>query len=78
MRATIQIVGKKYSAQGETAQEAIAGLSYKGFSKLKSTLTMDYGDKEKTVVLYPLQTARLFSTNALMREIAIKGIALKF
>lgn len=78
MRATITIVGKKYTAEGETPKEVIERLSYTGNAKLKSMLTMDYGDKEKTIVLYPLQTSRLFSKNALMREIAVKGIALKF
>lgn len=78
MKATLTILGKKYEAKGTTPTEAISKLSYGGFARLKSVLTINDGEKEKTVVLYPTQTLRLFSKNELMREIAIKQVALKF
>lgn len=78
MKATITIAGKKYSAEGATVQEALSSLPYKGFSKLKSILTVVDGKKEKTVVLPPLQTVRLFSNNKMMKDIAVKTLSLKF
>lgn len=78
MKATIAIAGKKYSAEGVTVQEALSSLPYKGFSKLKSILTVVDGKKEKTVVLPPLQTVRLFSKNKMMKDIAVKSLSLKF
>lgn len=78
MKATITIAGKKYSSEGITTQEALSSLPYKGFSKLKSILTVVDGKKEKTVVLPPLQTVRLFSNNKMMKDIAVKTLSLKF
>ena len=78
MKATIQILGKKYSAESETVGSALASLPYTGFAKFKSVLTVFDSKKEKTVVLYPMQTLRLFSKSPLMKEIAVKQIATRF
>lgn len=78
IKVTIDILGKKYSAKGDTVNEALEKLSYDGFARLKSILTVDYGDKERTIVLYPLQTLRLFSKNKLAKEIAVKNTSLRF
>jgi hypothetical protein len=78
MKATITILGKKYTGEGVTAKEALANLNYIGFARLKSIITMDYGDKEKILVLYPRQTMLLFSKSPMQREIGIKSLSLRF
>lgn len=79
MKATIEILGKKYTGEGKTVSEALLNLPYKGFPKLKAMLTVIKDDKtEKTIVLMPLQTQRLFAPSPLMREIAIKNTAIRF
>jgi len=74
MKATINILGKNYEAEGETARQALEGLEYKGFAKVKSVLTVG----EKAIVLSHTQTQRLFSQSPMMKEIAVKQVALRF
>lgn len=74
MIATLVIHGKKYEGKGQTASEAIGNLRVSGFTKSKALLTVG----EKTIVLYPVQTARLFSQNPSMREVALKTTANRF
>lgn len=74
MKAIIDIMGKKYEGEGDTPRDAIASIEYKGFARAKSLLTIG----EKTVVLTHVQTMKIFSPNKMMRDIAIKQVALKF
>ncbi len=74
MKATIKILGKEYESKGDSVEECLMNLPYKGFSKIMSTITI--GDK--TVVLNLTQTNKLFSPNRLTKEIAIKQTAMKF
>lgn len=74
MIATVEIQGKKYQGEGETTREALNNIRYKGFARLKSMVTVG----EKTIVLYPLQTMRLFSPSPLTKEVAVKQTALRF
>ena len=79
--ATIDILGKKYSAEGETVREALEKLSYSGFAAVKGLLTVkdeNHNIPEKTIILYPVQTKRLFAPNKLDKEIAIKQTAMRF
>ena len=79
MNATIVIFGKHFTAQGDTPIEAIGNLKVVGLTKAKSLLTVSYGNNaERTIVLNPYQTQRLFAPNALMREIALKTTANRF
>lgn len=79
MKATIVIFGNMFSANGETPLEAISNLKVTGLTKAKSLLTVSYeNNAERTIVLNPYQTQRLFSPNALMREIALKSTANRF
>lgn len=78
MKAIIEIQGKKYESEGETVRDALAGLQYKGFAGFKSLLTIQNGEKEKVLVLPPIQTKKLFSANPMMREVTIKHIAMRF
>lgn len=74
MKATVLIFGNKFEAKGETPIEAIGNLKVVGLTKAKSILTVG----ERTIVLNPYQTQRLFAPNALMREIALKSTANRF
>lgn len=73
-KVNIEIAGKKYTGEGETLQEALSSIDYGGFAGLISKLTV--GDK--TVVLRPQQTMRLFAKQPMMKEIAVKNTALRF
>ena len=74
MKAVIVIMGKKYEGEGETIAQAISNIPYAGFARFKALLTV--GDKTK--VLTPVQTMKLFSKSPLMKEIALKQTALRF
>ena len=76
--ASIKIFGKFYTATGSTAKEAIANLKPEGVSKGMSVLTISKGDVKKERILNTMQTYRLFSVNPLMKELAIKNVALFF
>lgn len=74
LKATIQIFANKFESKGNTPLEAISNLKVTGFTKARSVLTVG----ERTIVLNPYQTQRLFSPSALMREIALKSTANRF
>lgn len=74
MIATIKIFSNTFEAKGETPFEALSKLKVVGLTKAKSILTVG----ERTIVLNPYQTQRLFSPNSLMREIALKQTANRF
>ena len=79
MKANIVIFGKMFSGEGKTPTEAIGNIKVTGFVKAKSLLTVAYDNNaERTIVLNPYQTQRLFAPNALMREIALKTTANRF
>ena len=74
MKATLKIFSSTFEAEGATPLEAIGNLKVVGLTKAKSILTV--GDR--TIVLNPYQTSRLFSPSPLMREIALKTTANRF
>lgn len=74
MKASIKIFAKTFESEGETPLEAISNLNVVGLTKAKSILTVG----ERTIVLNPYQTQRLFSRSPLMREIALKTTANRF
>lgn len=76
--ASIKILGKVYKADGATAQEAIEKLKVGNIAKGVSLLTVTKGKVSKDKVLPAPQTFRLFSPSKLMRELAIKNVALMF
>lgn len=73
-KAIIEIAGKKYTGEGKTVREALEALDYNGFAGFKSVLTVG----EKSIVLHPRQTLRLFNKNPLAKEIAVKNTAMRF
>lgn len=74
MKVTIKLLNKEYSAEGKTVKEALENLKYKGFTKLKSFLTIN----NKTIFLTPTRTQRLLSQSPAMKQIAVKQIAMLF
>ena len=78
MKCTIKIFGKEYSSTGNSVLECLDNLEYKGFARTIAMLTIKDGKDEKTVVLPPRQTQRLFSASPLAKEIAVKQTAMRF
>lgn len=74
MKATLEIMGKKYVGEGKTVSEAIGAIQYKGFARFRSTITIN----GKMIILIPMQTLRLFSPNKMVREVNIKNLSLRF
>ena len=76
-KASIKVLGKTYTASGETVVEALRGLKT-GVAVGMSVLTVSRGEKTKERVLGNLQTRKLFNPNSTMREFAIKNTAILF
>lgn len=76
--ATLHLFGKKYTAKGETVVEAISRVSPGRNIKGKSILVLEKGDWKKERILQPLQTYRLFGSQGLMREVALKNASLLY
>ena len=76
-KATAIILGKKYTAIGETVSDALSKLEV-GNCKGKCILVVQFGDQKKERVLMPFQAYRLFSKSRLMREIALKQVSMLF
>lgn len=76
-KASIHILGRIYSAQGVTASEAIGGLA-PGNVKGKGILVIEKDGIRKERVLMPHIVFRLFSSQGLMREIALKNASILF
>lgn len=74
MKATIDILGKKYTGEGKTPFDAISNIQFKGFARYRSLLTVD----KKTIILSAMQTQRLFAPNPTIREVNVKSISLRF
>jgi hypothetical protein len=75
--ATAIIAGKRYTAEGDTAKEAIDKLQ-PGIVKTKTILAVTHGDTSKERVLMPLLSSRLFNTRGLSREISLKNVSMMF
>lgn len=74
--ATLVNLGKKYTAKGSTVFEAIDKLNAK--VKGKSVLTVSNGIMERTKILTPQQSNRLFLSQGLMRTVALKNTSILF
>ena len=75
--ASIKVLGKTYSAQGDTVFHAIANLEVPK-AKGVSILSLSKGDNRRERVLPAVATARLFSPSKLVREIALKNMSFRF
>lgn len=76
-KATAKILGKTFTAVGNTISEAISNLKV-GNVKEKCILIVERGENKKERILMPLNTFRLFNSHGLMREVAIKNASILF
>ena len=77
MKATLTVMGKKFTGEGKTVSEAIAALK-PDITKAKSILLLENGERKRERILTNMQTMRLFSLSPLMREIALKQVSQLF
>lgn len=76
-KAVLIVLGKKYESSGETISEAISNIKV-GNCKGKSVLTIMRGSNKKDRVIMPAITYRIFNSQGLSRDIAIKNISTLF
>ena len=76
-KATLSVLGRKYQAEGTTAQEAVANLKPTNV-KGKGILSIEHGKDKREKILMPHIASRLFNTVGLNREVALKNISLLF
>jgi len=72
--ATVKLLGKMYTATGETAKEALASLMPQGTARGMSVLTVKNAEIERIKVLNRMQTFNLFSRSRINRERSLKNI----
>ena len=70
----IKIMGRPYTAKGETSLEALSNLQIKNVKGV-GVLTMVRGDKKKETVLPMVIVNRLFNLSGTMRQIVLKQLA---
>lgn len=75
--ASIKVFAQTFTAQGKTAREAIANLS-PGNVKGRGILVIEKGGLRKERILMPQIVWRLFNSQGLMREIALKNASILF
>lgn len=85
--ATLQVLGKKFYASGESVSEAIEALEPEGTARARSILTVDKiiykGKKEVArkskdrILTFPMAN-RMFNLSPKMREVSLKQVSLLF
>lgn len=75
--ATIKVMGKKFSSEGETVQEALMNLK-PGNVGGTTVLTVTNGDSTIERVLPTIVARRAFNLAGISKEAAIKNISLMF
>ncbi len=76
-KATVKVLGKLYEATGASISDALNNLVVP-LGRGMSVVTLEHGISVQQRVLPNAQTTKLFSKSPLMREIAIKGISMRF
>lgn len=76
--ASIKVFGKIYSSTGATALEALTNLKPLGTPKAMSIVSVSRGEVKKDRILPPMRTWRLFTPSRVMREVALKQLAVMF
>lgn len=71
--ATINVLGKNYESKGGSVLEAVSGLKPDN-CKGRGIITILHGDVKKEKIIMPMAVFRLFNTQGLSREIALKNI----
>lgn len=76
-QAMVTIFGKKYFATGETVREAITNLK-PGNCNGRAIMVITKGTVTREKILMPILARRLFNTQGITREIALKNAGLLF
>ena len=76
-KAYIKVLGKTYEASGESTADALSKLTPKN-CKGRGILTVEKDGVKKERILMPMIVFRLFNTQGLSREIALKNASLLF
>lgn len=77
-KASIKILGKKYTSEDSDLKKAVEGLKVGKVAKGVSVLEVSRGDKSKSVILPAPLTFRVFSGSGLVKEVSLKNLLLKF
>lgn len=75
--ASINVLGKDYTAEGETASEAIENLEVRN-AKGKGILTVSLGKESRMKILTHVMVSKLFSMGRTPRIFALKNISMMF
>lgn len=76
-KATIRVFGKEYMASGDSVRDAITKLE-PGKGGGTSVLTIEKDGVSREKIIGGRQTARLFNTRGLVRDILLKQISSMF
>lgn len=69
--------GRKYTATGDSVRGAISNLNLKNV-KGRAVMTVEKEGFKKERILQPMQAMRLFNTNGVSRDVALKGVSSLF
>ena len=75
--AKLTVLGKKYTSEGATLDEALRGLKPGGVA-MKGILEVDNGTSKRERILAHGMLKRLFHLSPTMREMALKQVTLLF
>ena len=76
--ASIKVLGKTYTAEGESVADVLSRLDSPPVAKGISMLIVSRGTESKARILSSIAVSRLFSPSKTVRELAIKNTALLF
>lgn len=74
-KVTIKVLGRNYTAEGNTLDAALLKLKVPIGGKGMSVVTVQKGKEGKDRVLTSIQTARLFSPSKIIRQVALKHVS---
>ena len=77
-QAQIKVLGRVYSAKGKSVTDALSNLSVSGKVAGFGVVTISKGKQSKDKIINRATLSRWFNLSPMMREIAIKNIALMF
>ena len=76
--AIAKVMGKTYTAEGESVSEAISNLTGLKNARGRLILTIKHGDQARERVLQPNMAFKLSSASKTTRDIALKNLSLLY
>lgn len=77
MKATLTVLGKKYTSEGKTVDETLRGLK-PGNVALKGVLLIEDGEKKRERIIGHVMLKRMFTLSPTIRDTALKQVSLLF